>query len=249
MVIDNTKYIYWLKNTANFILFPTQNRLTNLLKVNKYKIDSFLSFFNLYKNNIILKNKLEDYNNLAYKIDILKRENISLKNLLNLNVNLKERLINSKVIGRTLDEWYSAIIIDKGLNDGIKKGAVAVSYHNKKSVLIGQVVEVSNNYSKVLMITNIDSNIVVFIPKKNAYGILSGDNSKLLLMKSFKNCGNLEKDDIVITSGFGGVFPYGIYVGKIKVLEYSKNVIVGAKIEPSQNIDTISFLSIIADPI
>lgn len=245
MFFNNARFLYWLKNGVNFLLFPSQERLSILLKENKNKFDSFANVLNVYQDNIVFKAKLKNYNNFMYKINILEQENKELKNMLNLEQKADNKFVYCKIIGRTIDDWYSAIILDKGQKQGLKVGEIVVSFDKEQKILVGQIVEVYNDNSKVLLITNMNSNILAVIPKRNAYSIVSGDNSKFLKMKNLENCEKVQKGDAVFTSGLGSVFPEGIYVGEIKMVKRDKGSILNILIEPSRQIYALDFVAVI----
>ncbi len=250
MFVDGTKPIFWLKNGINFIFFPFQERLSALLNSNKYKIENIHSILNAYQNNFALEKQVQNYKILKSKLSVLERENIELKKIVNLNVKNGNNQIECRVIGRTIDDWFSVIIINKGEKDGIKKKNVVITHENGSQILVGQIIETYKHYSKVLLVTNVSSNIIAFAPARNLYGIIAGDNSTLLKMSPiqtyFKN--DFRTGDIIITSGLGGIFPYGIYIGQIKSINFDKNAnIESVNVEPYEKINSLNFVSVIVD--
>ena len=115
------------------------------------------------------------------------------------NIYTNYELINSTVISKNKDNFFNSIIIDKGKDYGIEKNYAVVSNNG----LIGKVEEVYEKTSKVNLIT---SNIKISVKIIN--------NNKLIL-EGLDNFNEIKEDLDVFTTGYG-IFPEGIYIGKIK---------------------------------
>lgn len=109
--------------------------------------------------------------------------------------------------------------------------------------MVGRVVEAGRKTSRVLLITDINSQIPVFFEKTRHRAILIGQNSDFLEVKYLKPRAYLLDKDRVITSGDGGLLPRGLVVGEyIKNLNNDLNKI---SILPTRNWDKISNLKVI----
>ena len=83
------------------------------------------------------------------------------------------------------------------------------------SYLVGKVVEVNFTTSRVLLLSDINSKIPISIEPGSIQSILSGNGDDMGIIQYSKNKLKLEKDQIVYTSGTGGLFKAGIPIGKI----------------------------------
>src|SRR5262249_35806974 len=81
--------------------------------------------------------------------------------------------------------------------------------------LIGRVSEVGERAARVLLITDINSNIPVFIERTRERAIAHGDSSNSLVLKYLPGDLTATVGDRIVTSGHGGVFPPGLPVGVI----------------------------------
>ncbi|MDA0782083.1 MAG: rod shape-determining protein MreC [Rickettsiales bacterium] len=161
---------------------------------------------NLVKENERLKTKLINLSGIAY-------ENERLKELLNYAEQLKYNYISAKVVGNTSGPFYSSIIINAGTSDNVKKGQAVVNEEG----LVGRIIEVGEKSSRVLLLTDINSNIPVITSRSREPAIMSGNNNEMPRLRYLSNETKTEELEVVKTSGDGDVYPYGLHVGVIKI--------------------------------
>jgi rod shape-determining protein MreC len=85
--------------------------------------------------------------------------------------------------------------------------------------LVGVLVDVGEEYSRVLLITDLNSQIPVKIQNNNASGILIGDNSQLAKLLFLPQKTILSEGQIITTSGRGGILPPDLPIGVVKKTE------------------------------
>ena len=101
------------------------------------------------------------------------------------------------------------LTINVGSNDGVKLGNPVINDWG----MIGRIVELGRNSSRVLLTVDINSQIPVYFENSLHRAILVGKNSDLLELKFLKKRVLLLDGDRLLTSGEGGVLPRGIPVG------------------------------------
>ena len=170
-----------------------------------------------------------------------------MKDLLNLNSTLVENsYLNASVINRNLDFFSNTLTIDKGENNGVEIGLAVVTGKG----LIGRVINTSYFNSTVKLLTSDDINNKISVKIKNGdnyiYGILSGYKDGYLIIEGIDTNKEIIKDSIVTTTGLGGIFPSGIYVGKVSSItkdnfDLSTTVLVKSDVD----FDDINFVTIL----
>ena len=155
----------------------------------------------------------------------LEKEIEELKNVLELNKTFTEYSVeNATVLSRNKSYFFNTITIDKGSKDGIKNDMTVVT----KNGLVGKINKVTYNSSEVKLITSDDLNykVSVSITTRNGdnYAILSGYDKKNNTVKvtGVSKDSGVEKGDVILTSGLGGIFPRGIYVGVVDSIKSDK---------------------------
>ncbi len=116
----------------------------------------------------------------------------------------------AQVIDSTLTPETQTIRLDKGYRHGITLGMLALY----KRGLLGTVQHVHPYSCHIKLITDPSSNIAAITAQTNAEGICSGTGAGCALgyVSHLQKLGN---DEIVLSSGKGGVVPHGFALGKI----------------------------------
>lgn len=100
--------------------------------------------------------------------------------------------------------------VDKGTLAGVKPGSVVAC----PAGLVGKVASASLHTAEVLLITDPSVKVACQVAGiEGAAGILAGGTDERLLLRFFRDCGELPACSKVFTSGRGGVYPAGIEVG------------------------------------
>lgn len=155
----------------------------------------------------------------------LEKEIQELKDVLELNKTLTEYApVNATILSRNKSYWFNTLTIDKGKSSGIKKDMAVIT----KQGLIGKISRVSRNSSEVKLITSDDVNFKVSVAVRtngrDNYAVLNGydKDTGLIKVNGIDKTTNVNKGDIVITSGLGELFPAGIYIGVVEKSESDK---------------------------
>lgn len=175
-------------------------------------------------------------------VELLAKENNELKakiNNLEFVVNSKDYLkdslefqqkndyISANLIMIENDSKFSNFMIDKGESSGIKVGDEVVSSYgtdenNTLGTLVGRVIEVNANTSMVSSIFDEKYNITFEHSKTNTIGIIINRNNGLLEAYMLDKT-EINNGDLVYTSGTGGLYDRGIYIGKIHDVNMSED--------------------------
>lgn len=206
--------------------------------------------WDLRYENEALKRELASYRHLASQNEELQSEIEELKEILQLEELFSEyQLIPTTIETRSLDKWEQAITIGAGSRDGVEVGDGVI--HSKG--LVGKVIEVNENQSLVSLITanNEHSKVAVKIQvgkNKFAPAILNDYNfdENLFTLKLLESKSSLVADMPVLTSGQGGVFPSGLYVGKINSVENMADSLgVLAYLETDVDFNDLKYVSVV----
>lgn len=184
------------------LLFDLGRSIKNILLTNSINK-------RLLEENIILKD-------LYTKSLDTKKENENLKSMLNYVDNFKNeyKYTTSKIYLEPKNSIVNAVILNIGSKNNIKEGDLVLGINKN---VIGRVVNVSDTKSKVLLLSDANSNIPARTVDTGEKFILSGTNSNFLEISHY-NSKNPEiiDGDLVLTSGDSDIIPDGIPIGKIK---------------------------------
>ena len=217
----------------NSIFFTKDFFLSNLPNLDKFKL-FVTSKEELLIENKFLKKKIENNTLFKLKSEKLEIENNILRKELALLPPVLENYVFVKVTADTQTHYNKTVIINGGNNMYIRKGDSALTSKG----LIGSVIDVHDKYSRVLLITDINSKIPVRIGKNNKKAIVSGNNTAKIDLLYLKENMSFEDGELVYTSGDGGHFNPGIPIGVIKK---ENNTIY---IEPLNNLSEVQYINI-----
>lgn len=199
--------------------------------------------------NDSLKREIAELRSQMADYDTIKAENDMFRETLRISEeNVSYTQISASVIGRdTLDKFYS-FTIDKGSSSGIEVEDVVYCADG----LVGKVIETAPNYSKVVTILDPRVNIGCSVSRTRDIGTATGDaalaaEGKLVLNYLPKES-LVAQNDLVVTTGYGGVFPKGLIVGTVEdVLPETSGKSNYAVVQPTADVKTITMVFIITD--
>jgi rod shape-determining protein MreC len=187
------------------------------------RIDGFFSsIWNdyLYLVNVQQENKqLRETIKIQNKRLIENKEALTVQDRLKKLMEMKEVLTVSSraasVIGEDGSPWFRTITIDRGDADGILEGMPVVA----SAGVVGRIVKVARNSSRVLLLTDHASGIAAVVQRSRARGVATGKGGNICSLEFSQRGEDVKTGDIVITSGIGGVFPKGLPIGEITMVK------------------------------
>ena len=214
---DNSNLSY-IENMANKLVMPIQNSMTYL----KNKVNRNSSFFvnvdSLKKENEDLQEKNNELEEKTRELETIKAENETLKQYLNLTKRYSDyKTIPANVINRDISNYSKIIVINVGSNDGIKEEMTVIASEG----LVGHVIAVTNSTAKVQTIIDTSSSTSSLLSTSRdsivCKGILN-DKKHIKAMYIAKDA-TVSQGDSIETSGLGGIYQKGIYIGTVSKVE------------------------------
>jgi len=191
----------------------------------------------LEKDNKMMKMNLQ-------KIDILEDEVSRLRSIKRVMSKKFENIQIAKVIQGDVIPNKESIKINIGSNDKVIKGQTVMGANG----LIGQIVEVSLYSSKVLLITDINSNVPAIITRTGKQVIIKGRSQDNLLEISFTDDTDIKSGDLIVTSGQAGRFIASLNIGRIVKIEMNEGErFAEVVVEPSEYIENINEVIVTPD--
>ena len=207
------KAVKYLKAVLNELVYRSSFIVSvpeNFIKNTFFQVRDYTTFFNQYKKN---ETELEILKSNYVSNEITEYENKELKELINDYVSSSNKIL-AKIIVDHDSPFLKSIIINKGSKDKIKIGTNIYD----QSYLVGRVIEVNYKTSRVLLLSDLNSNVPVTIAPQNIQAIVSGNGNDSGQIKYIKSglLDELQNDSIVYTSGTGAIFKSGIPIGRLQ---------------------------------
>ncbi len=121
------------------------------------------------------------------------------------------RKIAARAIGETDGPFVRSLLLNVGSKDGVTVGNPVLSTQG----LVGHVINVGPNTTRVLRLSDLNSRIAVASARSGATAILAGDNSPLPKLAFINQREKWMAGDRVISSGDDGSLPRGLQVGEV----------------------------------
>lgn len=177
----------------------------------------------LRTENLVLHAKVQ-------KLNALTIENIRLRELLNSTRTSEENAIVAEIISVSPDPFNHFVVVNKGSKDGVFLSQTIVDAQG----LFGQVVEVSESTSRVMLVSDPRHGVPVQIDRNGVRLIAEGTGDYLRLQLPFVTVTtDIVPGDVLSTSGLGGVFPANYPVARV----------IEVKHDPGQ-----AFADVLAEP-
>jgi rod shape-determining protein MreC len=177
--------------------------------------------------------------------------NQTLSDLLKVRSTLDYRTLAAEVIGRQTSAVERVISLGAGSDRGISVGDVVLA---GGAALVGRVVEVGPNYSRVLLISDTRSTVIGLVETSRATGNIQGQLAGSLLMREIASTDTVAIGDEVVTAGIdlgNGIrspFPRGLLIGRVVDLESDPVAVVQtAFVEAAAALDKLEYVLVIVD--
>ena len=215
-VTSADRSVSWIESTLGSVIQPVQSFAAKAS-------NSIISFVQkLFKTSDAdkeleqLQVRMAQLEQAADENAKLKAENERLKKLLNYVETLENyEYVTAVVTGNSQGVWFETFTINAGRNKGIEKDMPVVCAEG----LIGRVIEVGANWSKVTAIIDPSSEVSVMVERTRDIGVVRGSfsaTSDNQLELYFLPSGfDLVPGDKIVTSGMSSIFPKTITVGTV----------------------------------
>ena len=190
---------------SSYLISIPENKIQ---KINN-QLTAHLEIYNNYQD---IKSELNILKEEKLTSDFLKLENKKLRNLINESVSSEEIL--AKVLIDKESPYLKSIVLNKGSKDNVKIGMAIMD----GSYLDGKVIEVNYTNSRALLLSDLNSKIPVMLLPDRIQAVVSGTGKNYGIIEYSKEKEDKEineKDRVIYTSGFAGLFKSGIPVGRM----------------------------------
>lgn len=148
------------------------------------------------------------------------------------------------VIGRDPSPFLHYIVINRGSDDGIRRGMPVVGQEG----LVGRVAQVTANASRVELITDPAAQVSVRLQPSDVDGMLTGSITGDLVIDLIPQDAVLQAGDLVFTSGIGGLFPSNILIGQVSsVRQEAQALFQTATVQPVVDFTRLEIVLVIVN--
>jgi rod shape-determining protein MreC len=152
--------------------------------------------------------------------------------------------VGASVIGRDPSPFVKYIQINRGSNDGLRRGMPVVTQQG----LVGRVVQITASAALVQLITDPGIDINVELEPERIEGVLSGSITGDISLDFIPQEARVEPGNLVLTSGLGGNFPPNILIGQVtSVRSQDYDLFQSASVQPVVDFEHLEIVLIITN--
>ena len=166
----------------------------------------------LRRENVQLKSQLIHAKAKLQQQDYILAQNARLQGILSTTKPDLFDLNLAQVIGTDTNLLKQIVVLNKGAQDGVQVGQTVIDENG----ILGQIINVYPNTSRLLLITDEQQSVAVTIKRTGQRAIVTGAGipTSLSLNYVFKTS-DVRIGDELVSSGLGGRIPAGYRVGRI----------------------------------
>jgi rod shape-determining protein MreC len=220
-------FFYNLKRPPRFNLI--ESKTFSAVSYFQKTINTVFSFpVQVWKHYIFLIETEKKNQQLILEIKKLRQENVilqesalaneRLRKLLEFKKNNPRQLVTAEVVGVDASLYYGSFFINKGKNDGLKKGMAVLCPDGA----VGRILKVADYFSVVLLLIDQGFALDALVQRTRTQGVVEGNGDGFCQMKYVLASEDIRLGDWVLSSGLEGFFPKGTIVGKIVSLKKDK---------------------------
>ena len=159
----------------------------------------------------------------AQRAELLQRENEQLRQMLSLQQALPINARAAEIVYIAPDPFTRKAVINKGSTQGVAPGSPVID----STGLLGQTIRVFPLSSEVTLIDNPEHATPIINSRTGERGLAYGDSqspqASALEVRFMASNADFRVGDVLTTSGLGGVYPAGLPVGTVSLVDRRSN--------------------------
>jgi rod shape-determining protein MreC len=222
-----------VRNISAVLLFPIEKTI------------SFVSnLFTLHRQNTELRKEIAEVSLQMQRCANIRKENAKLREWYGFQAMSDFMLVPCEIIGKSPGLYNKSIILDRGEKAAVRKNLPVIAAHG----LVGKILETSILTSEMLTLYNRNALVSAIDLRSRVQGIVKWKGSQYLMLDDVPLHSDILVGDTIITSGMGGIYPKGIFVGVVQsVGESPKEIVMTIKVKPFVDISLLEDVFIIKE--
>lgn len=240
-----------LRRGVGFALAPVQDTLRQGTRTVTSIFAAISEIERLRHQNEDLIRRIQEVEAENQRLQSLAAENEQLAALLEIRSSLAYSTVAAEVINRRTTEQERVISLDRGTDSGVDLDDSVVG---EGGALVGRVVEVGPNFSRVLLVSDTRTNVAGLIETSRAIGDVHGNGERPLQMTNIPATDAVNLGESVVTAGIEletgvrSTYPKGLLIGTIVNVDRQPNQLFQtALIQPVAALDRLEYVLVIVD--
>ncbi len=251
LAFSNSGPLLELRRGVGFALSPIQDTLRQGTRTLTSIFATISDLERLRQQNADLTRRIQEVEAENQRLQSLAAENQQLAALLEVRSSLAYATVAAEVINRRTTDQERVISLDQGTDAGVALDDPVVA---EGGALVGRVVEVGPNFSRVLLVSDTRTNVAGLIETSRALGDLHGNGARPLQMTNIPATDTVNLGESVVTAGIEletgvrSTYPKGLLIGTIVYVQRQPNQLFQtALVQPVAVLDRLEYVLVIVD--
>jgi rod shape-determining protein MreC len=156
----------------------------------------------------------------------------------------ESRYVAASVIGRDTNPFMHYVIINRGSDDGLRRGMPVVTQQG----LVGQISAVIADAARVQLINDPGSTVNVLLQEAETEAVLMGGITGELTLELIPQSAILQSGDLIVTSGYGGSYPANLLVGQVSTIRSNAyDLFQSSSVQPAVDFSQLEIVLVIVN--
>ena len=251
LAFSNSAPLLELRRGVGFALSPVQDTLRQGTRTVTSIFATISEIDRLRHQNEDLIRRIQEVEAENQRLQSLAAENEQLAALLQIRSSLAYSTVAAEVINRRTTEQERVISLDQGSDSGVDVDDPVVG---EGGALLGKVIEVGPNFSRVLLVSDTRTNVAGLIETSRAIGDVHGNGERPLQMTNIPATDVVNLGESVVTAGIEletgvrSTYPKGLLIGSIVHVDRQPNQLFQtALVQPVAALDRLEYVLVIVD--
>jgi rod shape-determining protein MreC len=201
-----------LRTGLDGVVAPTLKVVNAPVRGAEKIVEDKTSLLTAYRDNQRLREENETLRHWQAVARALKAENDNLRKLADYRPSENVTYVTAQVIAQSPEAYSGTLMLNAGLAQGLASLAPVIDSDG----LIGRLVDVGENTSRVLLLTDSRSRIPVITANTRQHAILAGTGDELMRMTFVGgDSSRIELGEPIMTTSEGGLIPESVMVGTV----------------------------------
>jgi rod shape-determining protein MreC len=204
----------------------------------------YIGLRNVKAENVELKRQLAAAQIAAQEQRALADRARGFQRLLELRDHLTLATTAAEIIGAAASPDFRTLTIDKGTRDGLRPDMAVIAPEG----VVGRLVVPSARSAKVQLLIDRNAAAGVIVERTRAQGVVVGGSDDRLQMQFVSEVADLAVGDVVVTSGIDTIYPKGLVVGRIEVVEKNGPAFKRIVVKPAVDFSRLEEVLVVLTP-
>jgi rod shape-determining protein MreC len=206
--------------------------------------NGYVGLRNLRAENEELKRQLAAAQVAAQEQRALADRARGYQRLLELRDRVSLQTTAAEIIGAAALPDFRTLTIDKGTRDGLTPDMAVIAPDG----VVGRLVVPSARSAKVQLLIDRNAAAGVLVERTRAQGVVVGTGEDRLQMQYVSEASDLAVGDVLVTSGIDTIYPKGLVVGRIEVVDKNGPAFKKIIVKPAVDFSRLEEVLVVLTP-